>query len=97
MDNYDSNYNLSNLMSKIQINKRTVEPGFGGVLIIDKQTEDVIGAVGVQGASQLTEDEFLAIKGVHSTGLVHIGTLPENHKCTTCKEVQNDMPRTNSE
>jgi uncharacterized protein GlcG (DUF336 family) len=97
MDNYDSNNNLSNLMSKIQINKRTVEPGFGGVLIIDKQTEDVIGAVGVQGASHLTEDEFLAIKGVKHNGLVHIGTLPENHKCTTCKEVQNDMPRTNSE
>eukprot|EP00746_Dinoflagellata_sp_MGD_P115411 gnl/MRDRNA2_/MRDRNA2_51543_c0_seq1.p1 gnl/MRDRNA2_/MRDRNA2_51543_c0~~gnl/MRDRNA2_/MRDRNA2_51543_c0_seq1.p1 ORF type:complete len:187 (+),score=30.90 gnl/MRDRNA2_/MRDRNA2_51543_c0_seq1:62-562(+) len=58
----------------------------GGVVIRDKTTNEVLGAVGVSGAAG-DEDEYCALAGVHQSSIGDITTTePRSHSCTTHKD-----------
>ena len=70
------------MTSMVAISGNQMAPFPGGIL--HKVSNDVIGAVGVSGASG-DVDEYCAIRGVVESGL-GITTVPENHSCTTVKD-----------
>lgn len=55
----------------------------GGILLRNVENE-VVGAIGVSGASG-DEDEYVALKSVWDSGL-SLRTQPKGHCCTTVKE-----------
>ncbi len=60
----------------------------GGVLIKCKESGQVVGSVGISGATG-DEDEYCALYGIHNCSMGKEGlleTVPEHHSCTTLKE-----------
>ena len=72
-------------IAMVGITDGAVAPFPGGVVIRDKETMEVIGAVGVSGAAG-DEDEYCALAGIHSSSFAKlIITEPTSHSCTTHK------------
>lgn len=66
----------------------------GGIVIRDKVTNEVLGAVGVSGAAG-DEDEFCALAGVHESSIAAFTTTePSDHSCKTHKyDIQTNLSR----
>lgn len=72
-------------ISMIGITDGALAPFPGGVVIRDKETNEVLGAVGVSGAAG-DEDEFCALAGVHESSIAALTTTePATHSCKTHK------------
>jgi uncharacterized protein GlcG (DUF336 family) len=63
---------------------------FPGGILLRNEDNDVIGAIGVSGASG-DEEEYVCLKSVWDSGLPLI-TQPKEHSCTTIKNFDNDDP-----
>ena len=61
---------------------------FPGGVVVKNAEGEIIGAVGVSGASG-DEDEYSAIRGVNEANL-GLFTVPENHSCTTINYLINN-------
>lgn len=57
---------------------------FPGGILIRNRDNDVVGAIGVSGASG-DEDEYVCLRSVWDSGLPLI-TQPKEHSCTTLRE-----------
>ena len=65
----------------------------GGVLIREKASNDVVGAVGISGAAG-DEDEYCALRAVVECSIGDdLLTDPANHSCKTAKD---DFAKDNS-
>ena len=71
------------MISCVDISGGNLAPFPGGIVVLNENGE-VIGSVGVSGASG-DEDEYSAIRGVLESGF-SLKTVPEKHSCTTTKE-----------
>ena len=71
------------MQSMVSITGGKMAPFPGGVLMKSSQG-DIIGAVGVSGASG-DEDEYCALRGIIESGY-GLKTVPEKHSCSTVKE-----------
>ena len=71
------------MTSCVEISGGNMAP-FPGGIIVQNENGDIIGSVGVSGASG-DEDEYSAIRGVLESGF-SLKTMPEKHSCTTTKE-----------
>jgi uncharacterized protein GlcG (DUF336 family) len=72
------------MTAMVNITDGKMAPFPGGVLILNSEGSDVIGAVGVSGAAG-DEDEYCAIRGVLEAEL-GVKIKPEKHSCSTTKE-----------
>jgi uncharacterized protein GlcG (DUF336 family) len=72
------------MMAMVDITGGKMAPFPGGVLILNSEGSDVIGAVGVSGAAG-DEDEYCAIRAVVEAEL-GVKIKPEKHSCSTTKE-----------
>ena len=57
---------------------------FPGGILLRNRDSDVVGAIGVSGASG-DEDEYVCLRSVWDSGLALI-TQPKKHSCTTLRE-----------
>jgi uncharacterized protein GlcG (DUF336 family) len=71
-------------ISMVNITEGKMAPFPGGVVLRDKATGQIIGAIGVSGASS-DEDEYCALYGAKTAGLDFI-TEPAYHSCKTVKD-----------
>ena len=69
--------------SMIDISRGRMAAFPGGVLLRNRD-DDVVGAIGVSGASG-DEDEYVCLRSVWDSGLPLI-TRPKEHNCTTSRE-----------
>jgi hypothetical protein len=63
---------------------------FPGGILLRNRDNDVVGAIGVSGASG-DEDEYACLKSVWESGLPLI-TQPKEHSCTTIRNLGDDDP-----
>ena len=85
-DKYTSDNNpakFCQMQSMVSITGGKMAPFPGGVLMKDPSGQ-IVGAVGVSGASG-DEDEYCALRGIIESGY-GFKTLPEKHSCSTVKE-----------
>lgn len=72
-------------IAMVGIADANLAPFPGGVVIRDKDTSEVLGAVGVSGAAG-DEDEYCALAGVHQSRIGAVTkTEPASHSCKTYK------------
>ncbi len=83
-------YTVSNDLAKVcQMNSMINISGgkmaaFPGGILLRNNDNEVIGAIGVSGASG-DEDEYVGLKSVWDSGL-SLSTQPKNHSCNTVME-----------
>ena len=71
--------------SMVSVMGKNLIPIAGGVLVKNVQDGEVVGAVGVSGASA-DEDEYLALQGIKAIQMDEmLTTIPEDHSCKTLK------------
>jgi uncharacterized protein GlcG (DUF336 family) len=75
------------MLSMVAISNNKMAPFPGGISVICTTTQEVIGSVGVSGASG-DEDEYLALEGVKALSMYNVSCIPATHSCSTVKENQ---------
>ena len=71
-------------MSMVNITGGKMAPFPGGVLMKARGSGNILGAVGVSGATG-DEDEYCAMRGIIEASN-QIETMPAQHSCTTLKD-----------
>ena len=73
-------------ISMVGLANNAIAPFPGGIVLRDKETNDILGAIGCSGAAG-DEDEYCALMGVHRSSAANsIVTDPLSHSCSTHKE-----------